>query len=84
MLGICYNNGDGVGKSYKKAFDYFAMAAMKGQADAQYYLARYYLTGRGVKCDIWKALNWFVKAAEQGHEEAECIINDIRENAEHG
>lgn len=45
-------------------------AAEKGDAEAQYSVARSYQLGKRVKSDRKKSLYWYSKAAEQGHIEA--------------
>ena len=37
-LGVCYANGKGSGKGYKKAFEWYKKAAMQGNVEAQYNL----------------------------------------------
>ena len=46
-------------------------AARQGDADAQYSLGLIYdQGGHGIEPDRKEALTWYLKAAEQGHEEA--------------
>lgn len=45
-------------------------AANKGDANAQYSVARSYQLGKRVKSDNKKALKWYTKSANQGHLEA--------------
>jgi TPR repeat protein len=45
--------------------------AEAGDAEAQYQLGCFYVTGKGsLKMDTFKAAEWFRKAAAQGHEGA--------------
>ncbi len=44
--------------------------AGRGDAEAQFQLARAHLNGKGVAKDSGKAFEWMMKAAEQGHAEA--------------
>ncbi len=44
--------------------------ALKGDADAQFNLGQAYKTGRGVKTDLNVALDWYSRAAAQGHLQA--------------
>jgi len=48
--------------------------AESGVADAQYMLAKLYHEGRGVEQDKGLALEWFTKAAERGHSEAQYAL----------
>jgi len=45
-------------------------AAEKGDANAQYSIARSYQLGKRVKSNKKKAIEWYTKAADQGHLEA--------------
>ncbi len=44
--------------------------ALKGNADAQFNMGQAYKLGRGVKSDLTVALDWYRKAAAQGHLQA--------------
>ena len=64
-LGLAYEHGNGVKKNYRNAERLFQLAAQQGLADAQYNYGR--------MCeprDKDEALQWYQKAAEQGHYEA--------------
>ena len=54
-------------------------AAERGDADAQYELCMRYSKGDGVAQDLDEALNWGVKAIEQGHEKAFMWLRDSAE-----
>jgi len=45
-------------------------SAEKGNSNAQYEVARSYELGKRVKSDNTQAINWYAKAAEQGHTNA--------------
>lgn len=49
------------------AVKYWREAALKGDADAQFNIGQAYQTGRGVKADPNVALDWYNRAAAQGH-----------------
>lgn len=51
--------------------------AKRGDADAQYNLGYAYRTGKGVKADINVALDWYRKAAAQGHLRAADSVGHI-------
>lgn len=55
---IYYRAGD-----YDKAFAYYKKAAVGGDADGQYGLAKMYLDGKSVHADYEKSLRWMRKAA---------------------
>ncbi|PZU60536.1 MAG: hypothetical protein DI547_02700 [Sphingobium sp.] len=56
---------------YGKAVALWRPAAEAGDADAQFNLGQAYKTGRGVPVDETIALEWFRRAAVQGHARAE-------------
>jgi len=58
----------------KEAFSIFEELAKAGYAPAQYYLGQCYFLSWGVKEDFDKAVEWYLKAAEQGHALAQCEI----------
>ena len=53
--------------------------ADQGDAEAQYDLARCYDNGAGVPEDEAEAVNWYRKAAAQGHEEAAEALKRLSE-----
>lgn len=55
---------------YDKAVAQWRDPALKGDADAQFNLGQAYKTGRGVKMDLNVALDWYSRAAKQGHLQA--------------
>ena len=48
--------------------------AEKGDAPAQFQLAKHYLSGQGTPVNLTNAFRWFSKAAEQGFTEAQCQL----------
>lgn len=62
-LGRCYYNGDGVGKSYEKAFNYFSIAAKNGNNYAKCELGEMYYDGIHVKKNYSKAFELFNEVA---------------------
>ncbi|HWK36747.1 SPOR domain-containing protein [Sphingomonas sp.] len=56
---------------YKKAVDEWRGPAVAGDSDAQFNLGQAYKLGRGVPVDLPMAEQWYRKAAEQGHPQAE-------------
>jgi TPR repeat protein len=57
-------------ESYKKSFEWFAKAAQKGSATAQYNIAMMYAEGKGVEKSNVQALIWMTKAAGIGSAKA--------------
>lgn len=52
---------------YGKAVDEWRPLADRGDADAQFNMGQAYKMGRGVPTDMSAAMEWFRKAADQGH-----------------
>lgn len=57
---------------YKRAIAEWRGPAMAGDADAQFNLGQAHKLGRGVAADPRAAESWFLKAAMQGHAQAEA------------
>ena len=72
-LGLCYENGYGVRKNLKKAFESRLQSAEFGWKYAFYEVAFYYLYGYGVEKDLNKALYWAEKYGNK------YWINEIKE-----
>lgn len=56
---------------YAAAIDKWRPSALAGDPDAQFNLGQAYKLGRGVPLDATAAQDWFLKAARQGHQQAE-------------
>ena len=52
-------------------------AAEQGDAEALYQLGNCYQNGEGVEQDIEKAIEWWLKAADLGHEKASELIQKL-------
>lgn len=61
-LAVCYIEGLGVEKDYKKAFEYLKKAADQGHTMAQNTLGKCYFDA-----DYGKAFEYFKRAADQGY-----------------
>ncbi|CUH63469.1 Putative beta-lactamase HcpC precursor [Thalassovita gelatinovora] len=77
LLGRIYVSGQDGDPLYnpERAVDLFANAAARGQTEAQYYLARLYLSGLGTPADPVQAFNWFLAAAEGGNVSAQYEVS---------
>ncbi|MDI9409773.1 MAG: tetratricopeptide repeat protein, partial [Candidatus Pacebacteria bacterium] len=74
-------------KNYKKAHDLLLSSAESGCALAQFELGkRFKSEGMGGKIEIdpVQAFNWFKKAANQGHVEAQYSLYDMQKGAANG
>ena len=80
MLGQCYNtagNGKGCDQNLTKAVELYEKSAQLGNSDAMYNLGECYETGDGVTKDFNKARKWYTKAAAQGDEDAQTILETL-------
>jgi len=74
ILGMKYEEGDGVPKDMAEAARWYRMAAEQGDADAQSSLGVCYYKGEGVVKDASEAAKWWRKAAEKGYAAAQCNL----------
>ena len=74
ILGVMYENGQGVPKNEETAVKWFKLAAEQGNASAQYNLGVMYDNGRGVLQDYKTAVKWWRLAAEQGDAAAQTNL----------
>lgn len=65
-LSVCYENGDGVKKSFKKAFECYLNAALLGDKQAVYEVGRCYYYGIGISKNVGVANIWLRQAREKG------------------
>ena len=63
--------------NYSEAFKFCSVAAEQGNAEAQFNLGVMYDNGQGVKQDYFKAVEWYQKAAEQGHPLAQIYLDRL-------
>ena len=71
LLGVTYENGEGVTKDYVEAVKWYRKAAEKGNVIAQNNLGYMYANGKGVTKDEVEAVRWYRKAADQGDASAQ-------------
>jgi serine/threonine protein kinase len=81
-LALKYNNGEGVGRDYKKAIKWYRKAAEQGNVEAQNNLGIMYDSGMGVKRNFKKAAYWFQKSAEKGNTLAQRNLGLMYENGQ--
>ncbi|MBC7952858.1 MAG: sel1 repeat family protein [Rhodospirillaceae bacterium] len=65
-LAALYATGEGIGKDFKLAAEWYGKAAEQGYAIAQHNLGGMFETGQGVEKDPATAAVWYALAAEQG------------------
>lgn len=79
-LGILYEKGQGVSKSYSNARKYYELAARQKYAAAQNQLGCLYYNGLGVDTDYSEAVYYQKLAASQGYAPAEVNLGYMYEN----
>ena len=67
ILGLMYDEGQGVPQDYAEAATWYRMAAEQGYVTAQSKLGFMYDEGQGVPQDYNEAIKWFMLAAAQGN-----------------
>ena len=77
MLGNRFRKGDGDGRNYDKALEWYRMAAKQGFAGAQNNLGAMYEQGLGLSKDEAEAARWYRKAAEQGNAYAQHSLGSM-------
>ena len=80
MLGIIYEEGQGVSQDDAAAVTWYRRAADQGHPDAQFYLACMHDLGKGVPIDPAAAANWLSKAADQGQTDAQFNLGVMYED----
>lgn len=74
ILGVMYDNGEGVPQDYAEAKRWYRKAAEQGHAAAQCSLGLMYSdSGRGDRND-GEAVKWYRRAAEQGNADAQASL----------
>ena len=73
-LGLMYEKGQGVAKSYANAVKWYRKSAAQGYARAQVRLGNMYSFGIGVAKDTDEAVKWYRKAAMQGYARAQSSL----------
>jgi alpha/beta superfamily hydrolase len=81
-VGVCYENGDGVENDAAAAVRWYRMAAVAGNAQAQYNLGVCFDNGRGVEKDAVAAVHWYRKAAEAGDVQAQYNLGVCYNNGD--
>jgi TPR repeat protein len=69
ILGILYENGVGIARDQKAAFQWALKAAEAGNPSAMAAAAYYYLTGQGVAKDPAMVKRWYERSANAGEAE---------------
>jgi hypothetical protein len=83
ILGLLYQNGQGVAQDYAATARWYRKAADQGHAPAQYKVGVLYEFGLGVAQDYAEAARWYRKAVDQGHADAQYNLGLLYKNG-HG
>ncbi len=67
-------------KDFAKAVFFYQTLAQEGDPDAQYQLAVFYESGKGIAEDQGQAFYWFEKSAKQGNARAQYNLGVMYEN----
>ncbi len=59
-----YETGEGVSQDFKKAYEYYIIAARRDNIDSQIKVAQMYQDGIGVEKDLEKSAYWLKKIEE--------------------
>ena len=62
------------GRDFAKAYAEFLPLAQQGNEGAQFNLGQMYYNGEGVPKDYKQAAQWYQKAAEQNHTQAQFLL----------
>ena len=77
-IGWMYLNGYGLAINDSLAMEWWQRASAQGHIDANFSIAMLYSLGEGqVRKDMDKALDYYLLAAEAGHEDARLIIKSM-------
>ena len=82
ILGLMYDNGDGVLKDSAEAVKWYRKSAEQGNANAQNNLGLMYNKGDVVLKDSAEARKWFRKSAEQGNANAQNNLGLMYDNGD--
>lgn len=76
-VAACYDTGQGVFSSQKKAFHYYKLAADQGDPQAQVSTAFCYESGQGVDQSDQQAFHYYQLAADQGSSVAQALLGKL-------
>jgi len=79
LVGLMYNNGQGVPQDYGAAARWYRLAAEQGIDDAQFTLGVMYQDGLGVLQDYVQAHMWYNLAAARNQEDATELRDSLAE-----
>ena len=66
LIGVLYNEGDGVEKDYARALQWYEKAAKQGFAPALTSIGHMYENGQGMEINLTKAKEYYEKGCNAG------------------
>lgn len=83
LLGFMYVAGSGISADPETGLELVQAAAAQTNRTAMYDLGTFYELGRGgLQPDRFEAMDWYIKAAAQGHSAAKKSLKGLREDAD--
>lgn len=80
-LGDCYYWGRGLSQDYTAAVEWYRKAAEQDCGEAQFNLGFCYWKGKGLTQNTDKAIYWLTKASENEYEDADEVLEEIRQSS---
>jgi TPR repeat protein len=77
LLAVMYRLGKGVAKDSSKAIALLQIAAQREDKEAQYRYGAMLYSGEGIRQDVRQGMYWIRKAANQGHVEAQEVLDEL-------
>ncbi|KAF9970316.1 hypothetical protein BGZ73_006996 [Actinomortierella ambigua] len=77
LLGLMYQNGQGVPIDLAKAHQLYTYAASRWDSDGQFRLGMMFKDGKGVSCDEDKAFMLLLRSAEQGNRSSLAALQEM-------
>lgn len=77
LVGLLYDEGQGVEVDYERAARWYQRAAEQGHPAAQNNLGTLFLMGRGLDADPERACYWLTQASDQGFEQAQKNLSVV-------
>lgn len=74
-----YHEEKGITQDYKKAFNYYQLAAKQNKPEAQHRLGLLYQNGEGIEQNYIKAFKYIKLSANQGYAGALCTMGHIHQ-----
>jgi soluble lytic murein transglycosylase-like protein len=77
VLGLRYENGEGIERDYARAAEFYCDADRLGHAGATYAIGWMYANGQGADRDDTQAAAWLRRAELRGHPQAAALLKTV-------